>query len=401
MLFAFTLPMSQRISVICLGVLVVVALVQVRKVYAKPYATFVAMVVLFAMYALGLLHKDYPLESHHPAALEQKLSLLVFPLLALLFRPMKAHIRLAVFQMFTLGVIVFSLFSLGLGLVRMLETGSWAEITYAALANGFHPSYASAYALTGVAVLLTDAWFSRKTPSLMRLLAVGWLLIYICLLASRAGMLCALGLLTALLSVRIFRVRKMDGTTVQGLVGIALVAVLPLVLPGTSSRVVEMRMGIQEPLTDAEETGLPPQARSSTQVRFLAWQCSWELLRENPLGVGTDDVTPELMEKYQQRQQEYAYEKKLNAHNQFFETAVELGWPGLISLLAILVLALKEALVRRDMLLQCFLFIVGFNMLFESFLELQAGIVFFGFGMFVLLNRSGTKRGGQSSAVTA
>lgn len=390
MLVALAMPMHQKSTALLTAVFALVVMVSVRRIYAKPYISLIPFVLLYGLYGLGLMKNDFALDGHHPAALEQKLSLLVFPALFLLLKPMKSYIRYAIMQMFALGLIAFSVFSFVRGGISAIRLEDWGEIYYSKLAMGFHPTYLAAYACLALAVLLKDQWFSGKPFSPIRLLAGAWILVFICLLSSRAGMLCVLALLVILIFVRSIRSRRADATLLQGVAGLAIVIFLPMMLPGTSERLDEMRHGIERQTDTAQlETS---HATTSTQVRFLAWQCSIELMGEHPLGVGTDDVTPMLMEKYQKRGEEFAYRKKLNAHNQYLETGVELGWPGLILLLLAMILGLREAFLRRDILFQSFLFILGFNMLFESFLELQSGILFAGFVWMILLNRSSEEK---------
>lgn len=81
---------------------------------------------------------------------------------------------------------------------------------------------------------------------------------------------------------------------------------------------------------------------------------------------------------------------ELNTHNQFIDTTISAGIIGLLLLLAYfvipLVLWIKER--RFDMLFFSFLFLVGFNAMFESVFEVQKGIIFFCFFNCLLFNMS-------------
>ena len=77
----------------------------------------------------------------------------------------------------------------------------------------------------------------------------------------------------------------------------------------------------------------------------------------------------------------YAIDNEINAHNMFFETMISVGVIGLLLLLAYFVipLILWIKTKRVDLLYFSFLFIMGFNMIFESVFEVQKGIIFFCF----------------------
>ena len=77
----------------------------------------------------------------------------------------------------------------------------------------------------------------------------------------------------------------------------------------------------------------------------------------------------------------FAIDKGINAHNQFFETLISVGIIGVILLLAYFVIPLVLWIKRKqfNMLYFSFLLMIGFNMLFESVFEVQMGIIFFCF----------------------
>lgn len=381
---ALVLPLSQKAAAIFAGVLVLVTLIQVKRPTPRIKGGLWWMVALYALYAVGLLLRDNPLEGHHPAALEQKLSLIIFPVVGLIGPSLAVNERRFVLSGFVFGVLLFSVFSVGWAAIRYFETGNASEWVYRGTALGFHPTYISSYAGFAMALVLIPAWFEGDKAKWRWAVAL-WLLVFIVLLSSRAGILSATALLIVLFFVRSIQRRSLDFISLTAVAGVGLLLWLPFVVPGTSERVQEMRSGIERQ-ADSEQLQAS-QATTSTQVRFLAWQCALELIAEHPVGVGTDDVTPELMYKYKERGEEFAFSKKLNAHNQYLETGVELGWPGLLALLAMLGAGLRAAFRLRDVRFQALLFVLGFNLLFESYFELQSGIVFALFFWMLFLTR--------------
>jgi len=74
-----------------------------------------------------------------------------------------------------------------------------------------------------------------------------------------------------------------------------------------------------------------------------------------------------------------AFKLELNAHNQYLQTMITLGIIGLIVLLLNLILPALYSMEQKHYLYLVFLILIGFNLLFESMLETQAGVVFYAF----------------------
>jgi O-antigen ligase len=114
--------------------------------------------------------------------------------------------------------------------------------------------------------------------------------------------------------------------------------------------------------------------------RIPVWLSSIEVIKENPLfGSGTGDVRLELNKKYKKYNLTTLLEKQLNAHNQYFETTIELGLPGFTLLFLLLLIPLIRSIKEKNVLLLFFVIITSYNFLFESGLNLSVGVVFFAF----------------------
>jgi O-antigen ligase len=121
-------------------------------------------------------------------------------------------------------------------------------------------------------------------------------------------------------------------------------------------------------------------AANSTDDRRLVWRAARGLIAEHPLiGVGTGDVKDELVRAYGERGFVEPFRKKLNAHDQYLNTAVALGVGAALLLILAIVLPLRQALRWRDGILAVFLLLNGLNWTVESMLEVQAGVVFLAF----------------------
>ena len=117
-----------------------------------------------------------------------------------------------------------------------------------------------------------------------------------------------------------------------------------------------------------------------TSNRIVVWKTSVELIKENPVfGVGTGDVKDVLISRYKKNKITYAYIYKLNAHCQYLQTFVATGAVGFLILILCLFVPAIIAIKNRNIIYLLFLIIFSFNMLVESMLEVQAGVVFYAF----------------------
>jgi O-antigen ligase len=111
----------------------------------------------------------------------------------------------------------------------------------------------------------------------------------------------------------------------------------------------------------------------SNEARLTMWTTSWEIIKDNWLfGVGTGDVKDALISKNVALGNLEIAEKKLNSHNQFLNTWVQLGIGGLFCLLMIFVATWNST---KSFYGAIFILAFGTTMLFESFIETQGGIV--------------------------
>lgn len=85
-----------------------------------------------------------------------------------------------------------------------------------------------------------------------------------------------------------------------------------------------------------------------------------------------------------------AIDSKCNAHNQFSDTIIAVGLPGLILFLMMFACPIYLWIKNRNFDITFFslLFIIAFNSLFESVLERQMGIMFFVFFYFILFHNN-------------
>lgn len=372
------------------GVLVLAGLVGLfcSKPNWKKWPTIVLSIMMgyYLLHALGMGWTENTRSGQF--ALEVKASFLAMPLVWMLQREVKNRFRFQVLMAFSYGCLVFFLWRSGDAALKFLDTRDYNVFFYNLWAGDFHPTYIASYYCFAV---LFMGWLAFKKVHLFSKKYLHWLVtalfvLSIGILSSKAGYAV---ILVVLLILGTMWIRK--GSLWKGLgilaCGLAVLAGSIAISPKSIKRIQEMTNSLDqrasgtvielvEPMVDEKGKIVK---KGSTAGRIIAWTAAWEIIKEEPFGVGTGDGKDELMTSYQEMGAIYNMEHSLNAHNQFLEIGVTLGWPGIILLFSMLICGLIVALRKRDAMFLGFIFVVGINLLFESYLEVQSGITFVAF----------------------
>lgn len=115
------------------------------------------------------------------------------------------------------------------------------------------------------------------------------------------------------------------------------------------------------------------------KYKLRQWQASLAANNNILLGNGIGDANESIYNSYPNFDLEKYKERKYNAHNQFIQTFVGLGLIGVISLLIIFIFFCLFFINKKSLIGLIFTLSSFILFLTESFLERQAGIVFFSF----------------------
>ena len=386
MVLAFALPWAKRALPTLIGVVVVFALIRFIKrkkasVPKQPVA-LIALLALFMLLVVGTMHTQHPDEAWNEVGI--KLSFLIFPLLALLTPRLEKTEVKSMHHAFVAGCFLFMTITVSHAAWVVIQSPDWYYFTYDRLSWYIHPTYAATYQAMALFILLqasltNDFIADRKW---LHALAIVFVLGFIALLSSKAGYLCALLVIVFAVYSAYKRGLRIVRLVIQAATLLTLFVATILVLPTTSDRVKnaveEIRVNESEAVSGDSAVAVHT---SSTSMRLITWSASWKLLIENPFGTGTGDTQPRLNMLYEQEGEHYASARQFNAHNQFLQTGAEIGWLGLTALLLILGALWKSG--SGEPVARIFVLLCALNFLFESFLEVQAGIVFFSFWVLV------------------
>jgi O-antigen ligase len=101
---------------------------------------------------------------------------------------------------------------------------------------------------------------------------------------------------------------------------------------------------------------------STTAARVEIWNVSSKLIAQRPLfGYGTSDEKKVLLEAYEEGGFYDFVEKKLNAHNQFLQTGIAIGFVGMLVLILMLLIPLYFSLRNKYYLYGCFILLNSFK----------------------------------------
>jgi hypothetical protein len=248
------------------------------------------------------------------------------------------------------------------------ESPIWSRFSYIQLIYrlGLHPTYFSMYLAFCLVILLSEDY---QTKWLKRIhLAIGFFIaIFLALLASRSSILVFFMAMIYLLFIR-FKINQ--GASFVSILSVFLLFVSFLWLnPVSRFRLLE------EPVNTSYHIDKTTTNWNSVNFRLLEWQGSWSAIEKNIfLGVGTGGWYLAMSDFYSH------YNKSTvglehNAHNQYLQTWMENGLPGLMLFLFCLLFPFLEKKLTSTHIV--FLLIFSLMCLTESIGERQKGIVFF------------------------
>jgi O-antigen ligase len=224
-----------------------------------------------------------------------------------------------------------------------------------------------------------------KNASILKVIYVLLILVSIYFMKSLSSFIAAAFLMTGVYFWLVIKSRKwvyLLLIPILVIVGIVAVNKLPAI-SGEIKRTIETVNDYQKDPDDFIKRKV--NWNESNTVRIVVWNFSSEIIADHLLGVGTGDVKDQLFNVYRSRGYDLFAEKQLNAHNQFLQTGIAIGVGAMLLLFLVLVGPLLTNGRKLIPIIAVFISLVFITCLFESFLERQAGIIFFSFILIVLI----------------
>lgn len=329
-----------------------------------------AMVAYWLLLLASLLYSsDLPAAT---AVLTLKAALLIFPLSLLLTDThwLKAgHLR-ALGYALVLGLVGLFVYCCIHGAVRMSDGATLASVLSSDKFDMRHHAYSALYLCVALLVVYYELYTRwGRLPRWWRgllLAVVPLFILYVIIVNSRAGML-------VLYAVEVFCVLHFALTRRRW----GWAVLLAVLLAGFT-------VGIEKAMPRHSNRVISTVKDMSSDVRLKIYKNDLDVSLGSPVvGYGAGDYRQELDENYSSHGMSYEF----NAHNQYLETMLSIGFIGLAVLLFWLFWPLGVAFVglRRGTvgaavfwLVFMFTFCLTFNCMFESMLERQMGLLFFG-----------------------
>ncbi len=330
----------------------------------------------YCFYLIGMLYSANT--SYGFADLQTKLSLMLFPLVfsTTKLRPGE-HLKIG--NALLLGVISASLFLVSRASYYYFTLGV-NYFFYVDFSNFLHPSYFGLAVNLCILVLLTHN--ESNLSGYLKFILVTFLTLIIFLLSSKLALLSTLlifigyGINFILQSKRY----KTGITLLILLLGVSVFLVKSI--PELEARIQNTVQALTAEKTDKTNS-------ESSAVRILVWKAASDAFLQNGLlGVGTGDVKDELFSHYKELGYTGALEHKLNAHNQFLQTGIALGYLGFALLLSYFLLPIFISWQQKNYLFVSCSLLIAINCLTESMLEAEAGVIFIAFFQSHLFFRS-------------
>ncbi len=400
-LVACCIPLSYGINSVALGLLVLYSVITFKKANFRLEKTLMLPVVLFALMSLSLLWTHDTAGSLR--ALSKGLPLLIIPMCLLILPPMSQKQVRAIFRYFSYGMVVFTIFYLLKSLIRFAISGDTDVFFYHELVTeDVNAIHVSTYVVVALFYFITKT--SRSTREIVSMVLLTVLLI----LLSSKNILIVFGLLSCYY-LWYFNSRP-KGKLIKW--GVVLFVILIAVL---SSRIkqrlwIEFESNVTQNSVNYE-IGTPTEKVYNVSVKdawtkeafakndyfpgtaFRVYQLRIfkEMLAEDSVfftGYGLNASDFRIRQKQIEHNLFEGYGQK-NFHNEYVQVFAELGFFGLVLLLIMVTINLRNALKSKDFMHISFAVLMISLFLTESFLSRQRGIIFFTI-MYCLFNLAKT-----------
>lgn len=391
-------PWSLRLANYAIVIMVVAGLwssgvtEKIKKIKKHPEA--LVFLLFFSLYILGLFYSDNILLGIK--SIEQKLVLLIFPLIAISSVSFTSDQKKLALLSFVCSQALLTIVCVILNIVTISRGGLYEQINFdpynLARFNELHPDinplwmqfsylsfgepitnspvFLSIYLTFCVLILLYTNPTSSKLV-LLKYVAIAWFCISIILLSSRMGIFILLFIGAVNFLLNLIKQQFPLKDTVASISILLTVCTLILVSPVTRFRVIE------EPLMTPLAIPSDSTRWNSVNLHLLQWKSGIQGAKEYGVsGTGTGG-TLDILKDYYAKANLGGFDKYHHVHNQFIETYLEIGAIGFIALLLCFIIPMAFALKNKDMLLLSFTVMIGLGCLSTSMFESGRGLTFY------------------------
>lgn len=379
LIFVLVIPFNNRYFTYLIIPWAIVSIILASKKKIKMNEIIKSSLVYLVFYFISMFSLLYSLDFNYGIkTLETLASLIIMPFLLLTLRATTLQEqREYMIKTYLIGLILYILISFITLFIRwdiklivsVLKTNTILNAAcYFELSFFLHRSYISMYLVWGI-VLIVNRIFQGRSWKLVILgiVTVSVFLLYIILLGSRAALITLAIVTVFYLWKLLIRYSLWVNITFTGIVLLFTVSLM----------IKYSRIG---------DTVIKNENQSVSDIRISLWTDAFEVFKDAPLfGQGVGDGVDQMIIKHKENGNVDAFKNRLNAHNQFLETATQTGIIGLLSLVCILLIPFIKSIRNKRELLFLFISIITVNFLVESMLVRLAGVLFLAFWLNFLL----------------
>ncbi|PSG90260.1 O-antigen ligase family protein [Aurantibacter aestuarii] len=385
-LFLITLPISyglNSISVILIGVFFFIdktANISLKLKRLKSNKLFLLFLLFFLVQLIGLFYtQDF---NRGLKLIQNFLPFLVLPL-TLLSEPIQA--KKCATLLYANCIFMFLLL-IGLLIAQFTINGNFIRFEHQLFeALDISTFYFSAFIYLNIITIL----FHLRHEKFRNLLDIGLILFFVyflILLGARISLVITLISLT-LFFIRFVNFKKNDFSKKTILI---ICTVLVTSIAAYQIPQIKKKVDITARTMDFDfETILTKNqisiTRNSIEYRVLINYCSFQIFKENIIGVGTGDNRVEMQNQYQKLNFRAGILENFNCHNQYFEEATKTGVFGLISFTLLLGFTFYKSLKEKRLLFYVVIYI-SLVCLTESYFYRHHGIMFGAFFIALFYN---------------
>jgi O-antigen ligase len=379
---------------------------------------FYFLVAYYLVYAAGFLYSTNTATGLF--VLEKKLPLIVFPLVFTLGTPITAKQLKTILSVFVFACLIATLICYVMAINLNIKEGHTISYIYNAIVNdkheggkylyfnywyftnklfvapiSMHPVYFAMYLVFSGCTAVYLWW--KKNPRILKILLICLLslnLLTIILLSSRTQLFCAVLFTTFYILTDAYRKKRMLLSFVTLIIIFGICLSFIWYNPILRERIIESNI----PGTHFSENKF---GEGGLSLRLFKWKYTIYAISEKPLfGYGTGDSQQALQNIYASNHFEIGVENNFNPHNQYLQSALDVGIAGIISFFLLLFIPLKEGIFGRNQLLILLATLFSISCLTESMLEVNKGISFYAFfcTFLIIAARSNIMEGNHSTA---
>lgn len=333
-------------------------------------------VVLYVLYAIGGIYSPYP--DRVLVDLQVKSAILFVPLFYL-FELKEPKLSLfpsfiSIMRVWIAGITAYLLFCIIRSTVLFAQGAGWSIFFSGELTPFVHHTYVSLLAAIGIVSLFFRSDLIRHKG--WRISLILFLVLGVVIVVSRGGILALFSFIILYAIYNLLWKRNYK----KGVIPLLITGAI-LVVMATTSSVVER--GLARLYTNPKAF-IDGNKENSGEDRYLIWEVAVQVFAQKPLtGYGTGSTSPELTKAYVKDDYMSYAEAGWNAHNQYLQTAIAIGVFGLLFLLLSLFYPMLLSWKMKDKLILAFFYLLAFNYISESFLELQTGVCIYAFVIFI------------------